>query len=72
MKPAPDHSHLFHSLEYSIDELIPLVDLHEGDNWYPDDSAWGNVARIYLTLHIIAGWFFTTVLVAAITGLLKK
>jgi hypothetical protein len=33
---------------------------------------WGSALRLYLILHIILGWIFTTLWVAGFTGLVRK
>ncbi len=35
-------------------------------------SAFGKHLRWYLWLHILAGWFFTSMLIAGISGLVQK
>jgi hypothetical protein len=63
----------FNALVFSIDTLIPFVDLHQETYWEPASDGWvGGGFRFYLWLHIIAGWVFTTVAVAGFTGLIKK
>ena len=52
---------------------LPIVDLHQEKYWLPDarkDYGW--LYQAYLWLHIIFGWILTTVLVAGLTGLVKK
>jgi len=53
---------------YSLDEFLPLVNLHLSDPWRPADG-W---RRYYLALHIAVGWVLIPLLVGAITGLLGK
>ncbi len=58
---------------YSLDAFLPIVDLHQEKYWLPDVSKnYGWLYRVYLWLHIIFGWILTTVLVAGLTGLVKK
>lgn len=58
---------------YSLDVFLPVVNLHQEDYWLPDASQrhgawyWG-----YMWAHIVLGWTLTTVLVAALAGLIKK
>jgi hypothetical protein len=52
---------------YSLDVLLPVVNLHQEEFWIPQ-----GVARWWAWFSILAGWLLTTVVVAALTGLLKK
>ena len=74
----------FNPFIYSVEAYVPLLNLHMGECWIPNanrdaDHRIGNftlpksgsLLRYYLWLHIIIGWLLTTLLVAAITGLLK-
>ncbi len=60
----------FNPLIYSIDLLLPIVDLDQQDAWIPDEdkAPW---ARWYMWLHITLGWFFSLLAVAGFTGLIK-
>lgn len=63
----------FNSLIYSIDSFIPFVNLHQENYWLPvANRPFGLVYRGYLWLHIAAGWIFSTLFVAALTGLVRK
>lgn len=63
---------------YSLDTLIPLVDLGQERAWSPspigsfwqDLKGWGLL--LYLYIHIIMGWVLTTLTVVALTGLIKR
>lgn len=52
---------------FSLDVLLPVVNLHQEEFWIPQ-----GVARWWAWFSILAGWLLTTVVVAALTGLLKK
>jgi hypothetical protein len=52
---------------YSLDVLLPVVNLHQEEFWIPQ-----GVARWWAWFSILAGWLLTTVVIAALTGLLKK
>jgi hypothetical protein len=68
---------------YSIDMFVPLVDLHQAKYWLPDTKCGslvnlgivktksGDLLRIYMWLHIGAGWLLTTLFVVALSGLVK-
>ncbi len=80
-----DNYPTFISIMYSIDSFIPLVNLHQVDYWIPIGytsgviritnnihiTIPGIIVIIYFQLHIVLGWFFTTLLVVALTGLVR-
>ncbi|SYZ72746.1 conserved hypothetical protein [Candidatus Zixiibacteriota bacterium] len=58
----------FSALVYSIDEFIPLVNLHIGENYFPDCGfLYG-----YLCIHILLGWILTSLLIAGLTRHIRK
>ena len=63
----------FNPIIYSVDTLLPIVDLEMQGAWIPDARAswWGIGARVYLWLHIALGWFFSLLAVAGFSGLIK-
>jgi hypothetical protein len=63
------HVHLppFHALIYTLDLLIPLVNLHQRDAWVAQ-----GVAQWLAVCFTLTGWLLTTVAVGALTGLLKR
>ena len=66
--PAPQTGGLphFQSVLYTLDLVLPVVNLHERDTWIAVGPAqWG-------ALLTIAGWVLATAAVAALTGLLKR
>lgn len=64
----------FNSLVYSIDTFVPIINLHQETNWipHPKNGGLATVARVYLWIHIIAGWVITALLAASVTGMVKK
>lgn len=62
----------FHSLIYSIDIFLPLVNLHEEEAWLPKANGFGYFAWAFLWFEILAGWFLSTLIVASLTGIIKK
>ena len=64
----------FNSFVYSLETFLPLVDLGQAKHWRPDSEAstYGRMLRVYLWFHILFGWFFTSMLVVAITGLVRS
>jgi hypothetical protein len=57
----------FQPFVYALDTLLPVVDLHQQDNWIPQ-----GLAQWWAWVSILAGWVLTTAVVAALTGLIKK
>jgi hypothetical protein len=60
----------FNPLLYSLDTLVPVVDLEVQDYWVPDErvASW---ARGYLWVHIGMGWFLALLAVAGFSGLVQ-
>lgn len=58
---------------YSLDAFLPIIELHQEKYWLPDPSRpGGRYVLWYLWFHICMGWLFTSLLAAALTGLVKK
>ncbi|MFT7038238.1 MAG: hypothetical protein ACJAW4_000940 [Paracoccaceae bacterium] len=70
----------FNAFVYSLDTLLPIVDLEMQTYWIPDedknDSDWWNSlgwwARLYLWLQIAMGWALSLLAVAGFSGLVKS
>jgi len=56
---------------YSLEVFVPLVDLHQESYWLPN-ATYRELFRVYFWLHIIVGWISSTLLLAALTGLVRK
>jgi hypothetical protein len=76
----PRHYPPFNALVYSLENFLPVVDLHQGLYWRPNPrhgaggrmrGASGRLLRWYLWLHILAGWIITPLLAAGLTGLVR-
>jgi hypothetical protein len=69
-----EHFRPFNPLVYSLETFLPLVDLQQSKHWAPKSqgSRFGRCLRWYLWFHILMGWFFTSMLIAGITGLVQK
>lgn len=70
----PDHAWVerypqFNKWVYSVDALVPIVDLQQEMYWTPSD---GMVRKLYLPFHIAAGWILTTLFVVTFTGLMRR
>jgi hypothetical protein len=64
----------FNSFIYSLETFVPLLKLGLSDYWLPNAKVggpWGSCLRWYLWTHIIAGWFFTTLWLGGMAGLVK-
>ena len=64
---------LFNPFIYSFEVFVPLMDLHQERYYLPSAAPPGGVwFRSYFWLHIILGWVSSTLLVAALTGLIRR
>ena len=67
MVAATAHPAAFHPLAYTLDVLLPIVDLGQQSAWQPQGAA------LYWSWALIgAGWVLTTAVVAGLTGILKR
>jgi hypothetical protein len=58
---------------YSLDSLLPVVDLYQERYWRPHPGGLpGCIAGVYLWFHVSLGWMLATLGVVGITGLAKK
>ena len=72
---------------YSLDVLLPIIDFQQDSKWRPDVRVTahydvggrfvihvpvGKAAMYYLWLQIAVGWILSTLLVASVTGLIRK
>jgi hypothetical protein len=85
-RSLPDGYPRFHPFLYSLDTFLPLVNLEQGNYWMPNSDAGRDVSfwdphiltvtgfrlRVYLTFHILMGWFLTSMAIAAFAGRLKR
>jgi hypothetical protein len=73
MKSTSDFAPQFNPFIYSLEVFVPVVDLHQERYYLPSGkSLYGSWFRTYFWLHIILGWIATTLLVAALTGLIRR
>jgi len=86
--PPQENYPIFDSLLYSVDLLIPIISLNQKSNWlathakeycsFPIYGAtWeiyvsGRFYQLYTGTHQVFGWILTSLLVAGLTGLVKK
>lgn len=64
----PDYKRFFHRLGYSLDMLLPVVDLKIADE-YRFPSSWRGG---YMVIHILAGWILIPLLISSLAGVLRK
>ena len=57
----------FNAPIYTLDVLLPIIDLGEQDSWQPV----GTALYVYWVL-ILLGWVMTSALIAGLTGLIKR
>ncbi|GAA2580989.1 hypothetical protein GCM10010411_11940 [Actinomadura fulvescens] len=57
----------FHAFAYTLDVLLPIVDLGQQKAWNP-----GGAAVYWSWALIAAGWILTTAVVAGLTGIIKR
>lgn len=67
----------FNPLLYSIDTLIPVVDLSQAKYWIPISSSSSSAMLsvlicIYYRMHILLGWLLSTLALVGFTGLIRK
>jgi hypothetical protein len=76
----PRHYPPFNAIVYSLENFLPVVDLHQGMYWRPNPrhgmggrmrALSGTLLRWYLWVHILAGWIITPLLAAGLTGLVR-
>jgi hypothetical protein len=82
---VPPHYPRFNAFVYSLENFLPVVDLHQGEYWRPNPphGAAGHLhpdlqkrpragafLRWYLWIHILAGWILTPLLAAGLSGLI--
>ncbi|HKD67690.1 MAG TPA: hypothetical protein VKB84_12670 [Candidatus Binataceae bacterium] len=82
---TPPHYPPFNAFVYSLENFLPVVDLHQGEYWRPNPSSGaannlhpadeqrayaGIFLRWYLWIHILAGWILTPLLAAGLSGLI--
>jgi len=75
----------FQAVIYSIDVLVPIIDLHQSKYWLPNlnngkvifeckgyEILTGGILLLYMWFHIIMGWILTTLLLGGLTGLIRR
>jgi hypothetical protein len=62
----------FNAFVYSLEKFVPLLRFELGDYWVPNSNqVYGKVLRVFLWIHIVAGWLLSSLWIGSLTGLLK-
>ena len=63
----------FNPIMYSADVFLPIIDLQQEKYWIPNNANRdGKLYTSFMWFHIISGWFFSTIAVGSVTGLLRR
>jgi hypothetical protein len=63
----------FYPIGYAVDTVIPILNVHQADNWRPDGSTpWGRAFVACTWGATGLGWALATLLVAGYTGLVRR
>jgi hypothetical protein len=58
---------------YPVDAALPIITFHQSDFWtFKSSSGWGEYGEITFDMMMLLGWGFSTLLVAAGSGLIKQ
>lgn len=58
---------------YSLDAIIPLINLHQFIYWSPvDRTSFGRFILFYFTFHVIMGWGLVSMFIIGLSGILKR
>ncbi len=58
----------FNAIAYSIDTLLPIIDLGQAGAWLPD----GGWLAVWVWLQVASGWILATFIGVGLTGLVRK
>jgi hypothetical protein len=62
----------FNAFVYSLEKFVPLLKFDLGDHWVPNSNqVYGKFLRVFLWVHIVAGWLLSSLWIGSLTGLLK-
>lgn len=77
--PTPPEYTTMQPALYSLDLILPLVDLQQDQDWAPIVSnengaqlIWGHLLRVLMWFEILFGWFASLMFVAIISRLVEK
>ena len=77
---APSYVTQFNGALYALDTLIPVLELGQEKDWTPttqpgctqDQANWLSVAPFIRVLLIAFGWLVTSLLISALTGIIRR
>jgi hypothetical protein len=79
LRPAPSATicesgyPCFDPFGYTIDTVIPLIDVHQVDYWGPNaKSSWGKASVWIIYSGTALGWFFATLALTGATGIVRR
>jgi hypothetical protein len=63
----------FNAIGYTIDTVIPLIDVHQTDYWAPNaKTSWGAACEDISYAGTALGWLFATLALAGATGIVRR
>jgi DNA-binding beta-propeller fold protein YncE len=63
----------FSGFVYALETLLPFVDLYQAKHWVPNArSRGGRILRRYLWVHTLLGWYFASMILAGLSGIVQK
>jgi len=84
-QPSDQAYEPLHPFLYSLDVFLPFVNLHQEHYWWPNPDSrgvakifgyevpWlGSFTRYFLWSQIVAGWVLSAILLAGVTGLIRR
>jgi hypothetical protein len=70
---SEDYYTCFHPAGYALDLVVPVINVHQADNWRPNGAAsYGNLYEYSSWIAIGLGYAFTTLAVVGYTGLVRR
>jgi len=66
---VPEGYEPFSAAVYSFDTFVPFINLGQREQWIPRPTS---LLHFYRWVHILLGWFFTTMFVVGVTGLAQR
>lgn len=69
----PQEYPCFNPLIYSLDLIVPFMDLHQEEYWAPNGvHEWADIFKWWKWSQIILGWVFASLAVGGLSGIVKK
>ena len=64
----PDYKRFFHRLGYSLDMLLPVINIKIADEYKSPSGGY----EVYMVIHRLAGWVLIPLLISSLAGVLRK